>query len=339
MMRHLSLALVLLIASFATPALAVEARIPIHSTTTINAPGTYFLARAISGAGPLITITASDVDLDLNGFTLTPTSGAGIFASGVERVDVHGGFIVGGQSAIRLDTVTGARIEQIGSTAATGAAIRVIASSMVVIEDSILRNALAEAILVDGTGMADPPQVQIIGNQLLGTTGSGITLTAAGSSLIARNTINSVGGRGIYVTSSNGVQVTENVIHDTAQAGIALISSGGNELRDNVIRAAVTDGIVVDAGSSENAVTGNQATACGGNGMQVGGDRNVVSSNLIGGNTGWGLYFNANANDNVFRTNVARGNSGGACAGGSANFCNTGGGNTTAGDNYLPNLF
>lgn len=338
-MRHLSLASALLLACCAAPALAVEARIPIHTTTTINTPGTYFLARAITGAGPLITIAANDVDLDLNGFTVTPTSGVGISASGVGRVTIHGGFIVSGQSAIRLDSVIGARIEQIGCSSSSGAAIRVVQSSMVSIENSILRNALAEAILVDGTGMTDPPQVQIVGNQLLGSTGSGITLTAAGSSLISGNTINSVGGRGIYITSSNGVQVVENVIHDSTQAGIALISSGGNELRDNVIRAAVTDGIVVDAGSSENAVTGNQATACGGNGMQVGGDRNVVSDNLIGGNTGWGLYFNINANDNVFRTNVARGNGGGACAGGSANFCNTGVGNTTAGDNYLPNLF
>jgi hypothetical protein len=52
----------------------VEPRTPITNTTavTISAPGSYYLTANISvTSGSAITITASQVTLDLNGFTIT----------------------------------------------------------------------------------------------------------------------------------------------------------------------------------------------------------------------------------------------------------------------------
>lgn len=337
-MNKLTMCCALLALVTASPALAAEARIPISGITTIANSGTYFLSRGLNGAGPLITVQANDVVIDLNGFTLTPTSGAGVFASNVDRVTVRSGFIVGGQSAVRLEGVEGARVERIATSGSTGAAIHTIDTTGLVVHDTILRNPGGEGVLVNASGLTKPAQVEISSNQIVGTGGTAISLRNVGGSIVSGNTINLVTGRGVLLDSSRGVQVTGNAIRETSMAGIALISSNGCQIVDNVVRLASTDGLILDSGSTDNTVNSNQATECTGNGLQVGGDRNVLSSNVLGGNVGWGLYFNSNSQDNVFRTNVARGNTGGACAGGSASFCNLGANNTSGADNFAPNL-
>lgn len=337
-MNKLTLCCALLVLTTASSALAAEARIPISGTTTITTPGTYFLSRGLTGAGPLITVQADDVVIDLNGFTLTPTSGAGVFASNFDRVTVRNGFIVGGQSAVRLEGVEGARVERIATSGSTGAAIHTIDTTGLVVHDTILRNPGGEGVLVNASGLIKPAQIDISSNQIVGTGGTGISLKKVGGSIVSGNTINLVTGRGVLLDGSRGVQVTGNAIRETSMAGIALVASNGCQIADNVIRLAATDGLILDIDSTDNTITSNQATESGANGLQVGGDRNVLTSNLLGGNVGWGLYFNSNSQDNVFRTNVARGNSGGACAGGSTSFCNIGANNTSGADNFAPNL-
>jgi parallel beta-helix repeat protein len=194
-------------------------------------------------------------------------------------------------------------------------------------------------VLVDAGGLAEPAQVEVTSSQIVGTGGTGVSLENAGGSIVAGNTINLATGRGILLDTCRGVQVTGNAIRATGMAGIALVGSDGCQIAENVVRLAGTDGLILDAESSDNTVTSNQATESGLYGLQVGGDRNVLSSNLLGGNADWGLFFNANSQDNVFRTNVARGNTGGACAGGSASFCDLGTNNASALDNYAPNVF
>ena len=60
------------------PDMYAEGRIPVFlDGTIIGADGRYIVTRNIvsGGAGPVITIAASNVDLDLNGFTLTGAAG------------------------------------------------------------------------------------------------------------------------------------------------------------------------------------------------------------------------------------------------------------------------
>jgi hypothetical protein len=80
----------------------VEARTPISSAPfTINASGSYYLTGNLAvTTGSAITISADDVTLDLNGFTISstasPASGAGVRLSGVRRsVTVRNGGIRG----------------------------------------------------------------------------------------------------------------------------------------------------------------------------------------------------------------------------------------------------
>src|SRR5262245_12362405 len=85
----------------AVPARADEGRIPIvMSPTAIAAPGKDFVTRNLAGAGgPVITIGASNVDIDLNGFT--PTGAAGvpvISAVGFNGITIRNGTVVGGST-------------------------------------------------------------------------------------------------------------------------------------------------------------------------------------------------------------------------------------------------
>lgn len=317
---------------------AAEARIPISGKTTISAPGTYFVSRAISGAGPLITVSANDVEIDLNGFSLTPTSGAGVYASNVDRLTVRDGFIAGGQSAVRLENVDGARIEDISASGAGSHGLTITGTTQVVIRDVTIRTSVGDGIYFDASALAAPAQVEIARAQILGPSGAGITLVNAGSSLVTDSTINDSGARGITVDRCRAIRIEGNAIRSTGTANIALLDTDGAQILENVLRDASTDGLVVDSASSDNLVSLNQVSSSTGNGIQVGGDRNVFDLNHVGESGGWGLYFNGNAADNVFRANTVRGNTGGACAGGNANFCNLGVNNTSAGDNFAPAL-
>jgi hypothetical protein len=79
----------------------VEPRTPITNTTavTISAPGSYYLTANISvTSGSAITITASQVTLDLNGFTITGTGTANtgiLLAGGDTDITILNGHILG----------------------------------------------------------------------------------------------------------------------------------------------------------------------------------------------------------------------------------------------------
>jgi hypothetical protein len=80
----------------------VEARTPISGQTTITQFGSYYLTGNISvSSGSGITISADEVTLDLNGFTIKSTAsianGYGIYVNGTRRnISIANGFISGG---------------------------------------------------------------------------------------------------------------------------------------------------------------------------------------------------------------------------------------------------
>jgi hypothetical protein len=69
----------------------VEPRTPITSAGMISVPGSYYLANDISG---LIQIGSSNVELDLNGFTIRPGDNGALWIAGVTQVRIHNGSIV-----------------------------------------------------------------------------------------------------------------------------------------------------------------------------------------------------------------------------------------------------
>ncbi len=86
----------------AVNALRGDARTPITTVpSTISAPGSYYLTGNLAvTAGTAITISADNVTLDLNGFTISstasPVSGAGVVINGIRKnIRVTNGSIVG----------------------------------------------------------------------------------------------------------------------------------------------------------------------------------------------------------------------------------------------------
>jgi len=96
-------------------------------------------------------------------------------------------------------------------------------------------------------------------------------------------------------------------------------------------------GLSLDLTSSGNLIRDNLVSSASGIGIDVLGDENHIEGNLIRGSGGFGLQLGGNGN--VFRRNTARGNAGVGCVNplGNVNFCDTGVGNTSHGDNYIPN--
>lgn len=71
----------------------LEPRLPISAAGTISNSGSYYLTNNISGS---ITLEADDIELDLNGFTITPISSVAIRVSNRDKVRIFNGAVAGG---------------------------------------------------------------------------------------------------------------------------------------------------------------------------------------------------------------------------------------------------
>lgn len=75
-----------------------------------------------------------------------------------------------------------------------------------------------------------------------------------------------------------------------------------------------------------------------GDGIRIVGSRSLVTRNVTTGAVGFGLHLLPSASGNVYGGNVARGNAGSlpGCSATNVEFCDEGTGNTSNGDNFLP---
>ncbi len=141
----------------------VEPRIPISGSTNIAQPGSYYLTQNIvAGSGVnAITVSASNVTIDLNGFTLDGAAGAGFRAitSGLgnfRNITVRNGVIRNFQKeAIDLSGCTSVRVERVACDTATGAGYGIITNNNASITDCTVNGYDAGIIVVDGSLVAD----------------------------------------------------------------------------------------------------------------------------------------------------------------------------------------
>ena len=157
----------------------------IGSPTTIDQPGSYILTSDLfvpSSVGAGITITASDVSLDLNGRTITAPgnlTGAGVRILNVQNVTVKNGFIVNALMGAVVMNSTNVRLEglSIRSTGLPPSApppeigIMLVQTRNAVVKDNMIFNA-ALGIFVRGS--------RSFGNRIEGNTITGTTAGAFG---------------------------------------------------------------------------------------------------------------------------------------------------------------
>jgi hypothetical protein len=132
---------------------SLEGRIPIDKPTTITSPGSYVLVRNI---GDLTTpapikIQVNNVDLDLNGFTVSALEPA-IQAQNVSHVSIHDGFLLSSEDAIAFTQITGFVIENL-TIKGLEDCIVAVSGSLGVIRNNRIEGAGNGALCVSGSGI------------------------------------------------------------------------------------------------------------------------------------------------------------------------------------------
>jgi parallel beta-helix repeat protein len=362
--------LILTLLFFAMQALAAEGRIPVWASgTLLGADGKYIVTRNIvGGAGSTILIGAPNVDLDLNGFTLTGGGSPVISVlAGADHVTIRNGVLAGG--TIGIDVPGAARkidVEDVKIHDTSTSGIHLGSVEGAAIRRVEITDTGSEGILWDGPAAVKHGTIQ---DNLLRRTSAGIVVMNNCSSVaISDNRIEEPGtgaggvlpGTGIGVIACGAVLVKNNTIERSKADGINLISSRGNKIYNNVVRTAGGNGIRLDGGTSDTLVlhnvvsgSGTGALASGGSGLMVEGSLNAAENNLLNSNAGVGLHYcGPAACTNTFGRNTARGNTGavfpafcGACVAFGAgavgpNSCNTAAAcavpNTSSSGNLIP---
>ncbi len=304
----------------AAPAQAADGRIPIWQRTTIVEPGSYVLTRnlTVEPGDPAITVLADGVDLDLNGFRVTgPIDGY----SQTPAIVVHGDDVRVRNGSVRADMKS-------------GAAIRVPGARETVLED---------LMLLGGTGIEMDGVRRFRVERVAMQTGFGLGLSIVNAhhgSVVrcefeaTKNGGMVVRGRAVEIrdnrveTQEDGIvvsgeaMVVEGNAVETVYTAIDLTGCTGCRAERNTVTQSYACLVV---GGSDNRVLGN---LCAGmvDGIAISGDRNLVADNQALGGTGTGLQLAGD--DNVYGGNVCRGNG--------IDFADSGTGNTSRGDNFLP---
>jgi len=308
------------------PALAAEGRTPVFlDGTIIGADGRYILTRNIvsGGAGPVISITASNVDLDLNGFTIFGALGTvGIEIPPVpvsQDIKIHNGTIIGGDVAIFHPPGPPAERLVIEDLKLRDQGLDAIAIfdtfETVHIRRVSIRRTGATGILIIGPAFTNG---SIENCSIKETSGAGIEIDTAAAFEISNNQLEvpgtgAGGASGIVLSLGVGCLISQNTISDPGIHGIELKDSRGNKIYNNVIRHAFTSGIHLTPDSSHNLIMNNVATDCGfdvppGHGLHVEGFENQIHGNTLNGNWGCGMLFDLPSFGNTFGRNMARGN-------------------------------
>ncbi len=180
----------------------VEPRIPISGAYTINQPGSYYLTGNSTGK---ISISASDVTLDLMGFRIENTGNQAISISSGENILIHNGILRSGvgYTALYAPNVNNCRIENLridGHNASVGG-IRMKDNN--VIRNCDIRNCTAYGIIVG-------EKAEITDCRITHITAEKALLAKSGSRIL-NNVIEDNGGKGLHITGS-GSYIANNIV-------------------------------------------------------------------------------------------------------------------------------
>ncbi|HYD01606.1 MAG TPA: hypothetical protein VEB22_10305 [Phycisphaerales bacterium] len=197
---------------------------------TITAPGSYLLVRDITSTGTTLHISANDVSIDLNGFTVTSTStqpAAVIFLNGNRsRVRVRNGAVAGIGTGILTGSLSnGLVIENVSFSG-----LRIGIGSTNVARGALIRNC-SFVDMGSGTTAADTA-----------ATIAGIDITAIASRIeectVSRLFYNGTGTpafHGIRATGAGNLVSRCLVTDDGAITGTGILMSSSGTYRDNTV--------------------------------------------------------------------------------------------------------
>ncbi len=336
----LVLVLVLGLALAVSTALADEGRIPIFEPIDLdiaNMPisGKYVVtANIVAASGNVIRVRGSgteEVEIDLNGFTLTAEAGADsvIDAKDIRTLTIVNGVIhhLGSSgSSIKVEDTDRAIInENKVSGGRYGIRIGFGVSSFAILRNTITTTA-DNCILVNYTSNPDAEEVAegAIEDNTLRDCGSpstapdgarGIEVRFGVSSVaIKRNRIERPYTYGMTVNSRGTVIIEGNRVNSTGYRGIIASRTGSCRISDNVVQYSGVlqdsgrggDGLFVNDSASNCLILNNVSTNNWMSGLRVEGDRSHIDRNVLNDNTLAGLHFEPEAQGNTFGRNTVR---------------------------------
>jgi hypothetical protein len=317
-MIHAKLAIPLFAVAIFGTAFADEGRVPLYQQTTITQPGYYIFTRDISTtSGDGITIQSNDVIVDLNGHSLTQSTGSGYgvnILDGYTNTTIRNGQIHGFSVGIWSSQTTqnDVILQNLRVDATGNFTMKIINARQVEIGHSTIMTGANTGIWVTNT-VSLPVVVNIHDNTVIGTA-VGILVDGPYGGAIKNNLITESGANvgidigGSSVSPIGGVSIEGNHVVN-AFFGID-IGVDGCRLVSNVVKGSSQYGIVVPG--NDALVYQNDSSKNGSYGIYVTGARNLLDSNVGNANgssgTVYGIYILGTYN--VYRNNITRGNAG-----------------------------
>jgi parallel beta-helix repeat protein len=328
---------------------AAEGRIPLFAPGPITASGKYVLTRNIVGDGSdtVISVQAPQVEIDLNGFTISNDNGSDCISVATHgiRLAVRNGTLTSCHSGVFAGAAYQLVVEDVTVIGTWGPSINVHEVASIAIRRVNVLGAGTDAIAIFAPSINHSA---VIEDCMVKDTGSTGILFNGGTVRIRNNRVISSGDYGIRVFEARGSEISGNLVVELgSNVGIVLAATHGSTIQGNTVRFAALHGIWLAADASSNVVRDNVATSNGaagpGNGLYVQGTSNQVEGNTLNGNGGAGLLFGVTGCGNTFGRNMARGNAGSGASGCTALFppdsfdqCSVGPANTSFGDNLIP---
>ncbi len=229
---------------------------------TISSPGLYCLAKNLTytpTTGNAISVTASDVTLDLNGFCLTgPGKASGgnygiTINGGVTNVEIRNGTVKAfGNNGVHTGNGYGIRIIGLRASDNGASGVWLAGFDHLVAGCSLLNNQTFGATIASG---------QLKGNQVYDNGGQG--LNAGPGSTISGNTCQSNVGYGIDAAA--GSSVLDNTVADGGSVGIN--AAGGCTVARNTSRGnnaagiAAGDNCLIISNTTQGLISGIGSTS------------------------------------------------------------------------------
>jgi hypothetical protein len=200
---------------------------PVGTGVTISAPGSYYLTENFvytgSGAGAAISITSNDVELDLNGFTISGPGFSGNTASAIRglpggpNINItirHGAIRNFGSHAVDFPSTSTSQVLGLNVMSCGGLAVK-FSGTHCRIENCNLTQCIGGGVTLGTDALVKNNNIYSCGDLAAGT-GDGVN--TAGNSTIEGNNIEYSGGRG--VVAAFGTMVRDNTLRATQRSGI-----------------------------------------------------------------------------------------------------------------------
>ncbi|MCP4003741.1 MAG: right-handed parallel beta-helix repeat-containing protein [bacterium] len=330
-MRRLLLLIAAALLTSALPSTAEEGRIPIFDSGSLDGSagpisGRYVVTRDIvdTTEGNVIFIDGTgseNVDIDLNGFSLTGTfsPAAGdypvIIGQNLGSLVVRDGSLIGdstrsGFACINCKVV---KVEDI-SVKDVNYGVALIEPVSFGVRRCVTDNTNLSGIYVSGNA-ATTTSGTIEDNLVENAFETGILVqTEINGVTVRRNRVRNAGladgaeTDGIRVATTGPAEITRNTVTEVLGWGIdAQVESCS--ITGNIIEEAGYDGILVAplfaVGAATNCrISGNVMVSNDFYGLRIDGDGNQIDNNVMNNNAVYGIFFNSGADNNSYQGNI-----------------------------------